>query len=190
MHYFHQADDAYSDLAAQAIPSLQERYDIAITPHLVTADDGPNLPEPKLWAQLALHDAASIAPHYGLIFPRNARAPSPEATSSAQQKLSEAIGSGTSAFAEAALEVGGWLWANDPSRNDSARTSEATYQELAKGNALRATLGHYSSGTFYYAGEWYWGVDRLYHLEKRHPSSIFVRRKTKVQHPVGQLFSL
>lgn len=28
-------------------------------------------------------------------------------------------------------------------------------------------LGHYSGATFYYAGEWYWGVDRLFHLEQR-----------------------
>ena len=27
--------------------------------------------------------------------------------------------------------------------------------------------GPYLGGTFYYAGEWYWGIDRLYHLELR-----------------------
>ena len=35
------------------------------------------------------------------------------------------------------------------------------------GNTLRSKLGHYSGAMFYYEGEWYWGVDRLYHLEAR-----------------------
>ena len=30
-----------------------------------------------------------------------------------------------------------------------------------------AELRHYSGATFYYAGEWYWGVDRLFYLEAR-----------------------
>lgn len=53
-----------------------------------------------------------------------------------------------------------------------------------KGDALREELGHYLSGTFYFEGEWYWGVDRLFHLENRlisigfsnDPSSICVPR--------------
>ena len=35
------------------------------------------------------------------------------------------------------------------------------------GTAKRAELKHYSGAMFYYGGEWYWGVDRLYHLESR-----------------------
>ena len=35
------------------------------------------------------------------------------------------------------------------------------------GNARRDSLKHYSGAMFYYGGEWYWGVDRLYHLEQR-----------------------
>ncbi len=32
---------------------------------------------------------------------------------------------------------------------------------------LRQRLGHYLGATLYYAGEWYWGLDRLHHLERR-----------------------
>lgn len=32
---------------------------------------------------------------------------------------------------------------------------------------LRAKLGHYLGAMLYYGGEWYWGIDRLYHLETR-----------------------
>jgi 2-hydroxychromene-2-carboxylate isomerase len=37
----------------------------------------------------------------------------------------------------------------------------------AQGDALRKRAGHYLGGTFYYAGEWYWGLDRLHFLEER-----------------------
>lgn len=40
-------------------------------------------------------------------------------------------------------------------------------ERQAAGNALRSKLGHYSGAMFWYEGEWYWGVDRLYHLEAR-----------------------
>lgn len=39
--------------------------------------------------------------------------------------------------------------------------------ELDRGSARLAQLGHYSGAMFYYGGEWYWGVDRLFHLEQR-----------------------
>lgn len=38
---------------------------------------------------------------------------------------------------------------------------------VAEGDALRARLGHYLGATFYYGGEWYWGLDRLHYLETR-----------------------
>ncbi|MDG2080083.1 MAG: DsbA family protein, partial [Pseudomonadales bacterium] len=36
-----------------------------------------------------------------------------------------------------------------------------------EGTKRRAALKHYSGAMFYFGDEWYWGVDRLYHLEKR-----------------------
>ncbi len=37
----------------------------------------------------------------------------------------------------------------------------------AQADALRKQWGHYLGATIYYAGEWYWGLDRLHHLEAR-----------------------
>jgi 2-hydroxychromene-2-carboxylate isomerase len=36
-----------------------------------------------------------------------------------------------------------------------------------KSDALRKKWGHYLGATIYYEGEWYWGIDRLHHLEER-----------------------
>lgn len=35
------------------------------------------------------------------------------------------------------------------------------------GGTLRKRLGHYLGATFYFEGEWYWGIDRLHYLERR-----------------------
>ena len=45
--------------------------------------------------------------------------------------------------------------------------SPALARHLRESEALRKKLGHYLGATFYYAGEWYWGVDRLHYLERR-----------------------
>ncbi|MBA4048689.1 MAG: 2-hydroxychromene-2-carboxylate isomerase [Sphingomonas sp.] len=38
---------------------------------------------------------------------------------------------------------------------------------LDAGSARLTAMGHYSGAMFHYGGEWYWGVDRLFHLEQR-----------------------
>ena len=46
-------------------------------------------------------------------------------------------------------------------------SSHAVRAHVVQADALREKLGHYLGGMLYYEGEWYWGVDRLYHLEQR-----------------------
>ena len=48
-----------------------------------------------------------------------------------------------------------------------AADPSAVSSHVAASNALRLQLGHYLGATFFYAGEWYWGIDRLHHLEQR-----------------------
>ncbi|MEP0391891.1 MAG: DsbA family protein [Erythrobacter sp.] len=45
--------------------------------------------------------------------------------------------------------------------------AEPSPEILDAGSARLAELGHYSGAMFYYGGEWYWGVDRLFYLEQR-----------------------
>ncbi|MEJ2257808.1 MAG: hypothetical protein P8X98_12545 [Woeseiaceae bacterium] len=75
LEYFHQVDDPYSHLAAQALQPLLQRYAVELVPRLVRAPTGANLPEPDLLPALARRDAALVAPHYGLEFPSPAIAP-------------------------------------------------------------------------------------------------------------------
>jgi 2-hydroxychromene-2-carboxylate isomerase len=173
VHYFHQVDDPYSHLAAQALTALREGYSIELVPHLAAADTGPNLPEPELLAALARRDCRAVAPHYGLEFPDSGSPPAPASTRTVERVLAAALREGTEAFADRAVALGHALWSGDDASVQalgvelpSAADSE-TDRALAAGSALRAKRGHYSGGMFRYAGEWYWGVDRLHHLETR-----------------------
>ncbi|QYJ06855.1 DsbA family protein [Qipengyuania flava] len=54
-----------------------------------------------------------------------------------------------------------------PSELDRSAHHAPSEAVLDAGSARLAELGHYSGAMFYYAGEWYWGVDRLFYLEQR-----------------------
>lgn len=46
-------------------------------------------------------------------------------------------------------------------------TETPAAENTTEADAHRTKLGHYLGGTLYYGGEWYWGLDRLHHLEAR-----------------------
>jgi 2-hydroxychromene-2-carboxylate isomerase len=169
--YFHQTDDPYSQLAAQVLPELLARYDVVLEPHLVGPPSDAAAPERQRLADFARRDAGDVAPGYGLAFPADARAPAPECVELAARMLVPAIASGS--FAVLAARAGDALWRGDrPGLEALAREAGVTDLAAARtaqaeGSRLRARLGHYLGAMFYYAGEWYWGVDRLHHLERR-----------------------
>ena len=59
------------------------------------------------------------------------------------------------------------LWTGDEGFFTQRDEPNADGKAAGAGSKRLAELGHYSGATFYYAGEWYWGVDRLFHLEAR-----------------------
>ncbi len=170
VEYFHQVDDGYSHLTAQVLKPLTERYDIRLVVYLVSGPEGNNVADPELLERLSRYDAFHIAPHYGLHFPERDEPPSASLV-----RLAAAILSAQSAegFSDCAAEVGDALWADDTgglgalAERYGRETDEAVEAKFAAGNDRRQQLKHYSGAMFYYGGEWYWGVDRLYHLEKR-----------------------
>jgi len=167
VHYFHQADDPYSHLAAQTLPRLIERYRIALLPHLVPAPTDSAAPDRARLEGWSRRDAATVARGLGLDAPAAAERPDAELVGLANAALDAAIAD--NAFASAAGEIGQALWRGD--RHAIARRATAAPERVAsalrEGEALRATLGHYLGATFCYGGEWYWGVDRLHYLEER-----------------------
>ena len=172
VEYFHQVDDAYSHLAAQALQVLLDRYDIEMAYHLVSGPRGNNLPEPELLPRLSLWDAALVSGHYGLGFPDSTTLPGSYLVEQANAILANVS---ESDFPKAAVEIGEVIFSGDDAvaalgavaATYGEATAIAAEHKVAEGEARLAQLKHYSGAMFYYAGEWYWGVDRLYHLEKR-----------------------
>ncbi len=187
VHYFHQVDDPYSHLAAQLLPALVARYDVELVPHLVGPPSDAAAPERERLAAFARRDATDVAKGYRLAFPSSARAAEPEAIALAQGVLARASERGL--FAEEAARVGSALWAGDRdglaahAREVGAADEAEASAACEAGSALRERLGHYLGATFHYGGEWYWGVDRLHHLERR----LVAARAARSREPGGLL---
>lgn len=171
VHYFHQADDPYSHLAAQLLQPLASRYDIALKCWLVPPPDDAAAPERNRLEAYALRDAARLSRRYGLQFPLDATRPSQELQGAARAELVAALDSGR--FAELAPALGSALWNGQAERWRETLPAGAIADlgridaVLRQGEAERRRLGHYLGAMFYFEGEWYWGVDRLHHLETR-----------------------
>jgi len=176
VHYFHQADDPYSDLAAQTLSPLMERYRIRLEPHLVSAPDDAAAPERARLKKYALRDAARLARRYGLTYPDGASEPASEATATVNAQLAHVIANDS--FVERAASISAALWQGATS-NAPASGEGVTRQMMVEGDELRRNLGHYLSGMFYFdAGLWgaptyrvdgapaHWGQDRLWALEE------------------------
>jgi 2-hydroxychromene-2-carboxylate isomerase len=170
VRWFHQVDDPYSQLGAQVLARFAARYRVELAPRLVGPPPDDAAPERERLAAFARKDASDVAPGYGLTFPPAAPPPGAESVSLATRVLAAAP---AAAFATLAPRVGEALWRGDGAAlaalaRDHPPASEATARAaVAAGSEERRRLGHYLGGMFHYAGEWYWGVDRLAHLEAR-----------------------
>ncbi len=161
VRYFHQADDPYSCLVAQALWQLTKRYDVQLDCYLVSPPENWAAPERENLESWARRDAALLAGKAGLSFANVARQPSRERLALAEAALATALIDGR--FIDEAGAISQALWSDAPLAPGGADATAAK----ATGDALRARLGHYLGGMLHYGGEWYWGLDRLHYLEER-----------------------
>lgn len=170
IEYFHQVGDGYSHLAVQLLAKIQERYKVELHCHLVSESTGANLPEPELLSKLSCYDANQIAPYYGLEPTGADGVVAPELVT---QTVSILAGLSNEDFTQQGAAVSSAMWGSDElalsnyEQQLGAANAEQEQAVLQAGNNRRAELKHYSGAMFFYGDEWYWGVDRLYHLEQR-----------------------
>ena len=176
--YFHQADDPYSCLLAQVLPQLAARYDIELRCHLVSAPPDWAAPEREKLDAYARLDAQRLAVRAGLIFADTGVQPSPARLAQAEAALARSLRAGGFVNDAAGISTALWTGAMLP-----ASAEDAAAPKVA-GDAARAKRGHYLGGTFYYSGEWYWGLDRLHYLEER-LSALHAR---KAEAPAGVIY--
>ena len=167
--YFHQLDDPYSHLTAQVLATFAARYEVVLRLHLIRASGGASQPESEKLGVWARRDAELVAPHLGLSFPsQSGTVPERDHQVLAGRAL---VAEGDEAGIDNIAAVSEALWSGDEGAlaglAEKGTSTAGLDAALDRGSARLAKLGHYSGAMFLYGGEWYWGVDRLFHLENR-----------------------
>lgn len=164
---FLQLDDPYSYLLSYYLQSLSETYKVDIRVYLSLALGSEYMPRPTLLAGYAARDCQLLARELGIPFLDQGDKPVVEQRAALLDFLAREQGQEDfQATMHAAL---GHYWRGDTEAvarllgRNQAGASE-TGALLAKNQLALGKLGHYNCATIYYAGEWYWGVDRLAHL--------------------------
>jgi 2-hydroxychromene-2-carboxylate isomerase len=165
---FLQLDDPYSYILSCYLPSLAAQYDITLRLYLSEAIGGDFQPAPDLLAEYAIQDCTRLATELGIPFLDKGDLPPTE--SRVHLTEATAVLEGTADFDRSLLDSLRTYWRGDAS---AARAAAGALQNLrqkkvvAESQALLQKLGHYNSAMMHYAGEWYWGVDRLHCLTAR-----------------------
>lgn len=167
MQVFLRANDPYSFLLVQIMDQLLARFDIQASYHTVLHLPDDMYPEPELWHRNACRDAAHLARLYGLEFPQSPIEPEPDQVARATAALLAA--ENRDDFLDQARGVFAQLWHPGAGKLPASASldDELMREQLAANEALLERLGHYFSAMIHYGGEWYWGLDRLDHLERR-----------------------
>lgn len=164
---FLQLDDPYSYLLGHYLPQFAAHYAVVVKIYLAQALGDEYTPQPGMLAEYAVRDCALMARELGLPFLDKSTTPIVEH----RRALLDAVANeqDSANFAETIQRALGAYWRGDTeSVKRFLRHNEGSAAPvIGKNQALLASLGHYSCATLHYAGEWYWGVDRLHYLCKR-----------------------
>ena len=116
IEFFHQVDDPYSHLLAQALVKVQDRYDVEVVTWLVEPPEDWAAPARALLESYSLVDARRLAEKAGFHATSETR-PGPEAVLDVQERLAETLpspdGPGSEATLEAAVALGRGLWESE-----------------------------------------------------------------------------
>ena len=148
-------DDPYSLLLAQVLPELADRFSVRIRPRVVSRLDPAMYPDIARFECWALRDATNLAALYRLAGPGTP----PLDAGVASLRLAE--------FRELGAVRQFFLnWWRGGAVPHAVNSDRARAEIAANERALHAG-GHYQSAVIFFGGEWYWGLDRLDHLERR-----------------------
>lgn len=128
-------------------------------------------PAPDMLRHHAIRDAAVLAERYRLSFPRNPETPAEDRVRRAHAVLLEPRDPRYQL--QIANDLGEAVWCDDGASLGDIVERHGSVSEEAVRPALEANYvaleraGHYQPGMLHYRGDWYWGLDRLWHLETR-----------------------
>ncbi len=169
---FLQVDDPYSYLLSYYLAFLRPQYGAKVRFRylLCQALSGRYSPQPALLAEFALRDCALLATELGVPFLDMGATPPVEHRRHLLDFLANE--QGETDFEESATKALALYWRGDADgmsrflgrvRSDGSDT----HVLIGKHQLLLRRMGHYQCASIYYAGEWYWGIDRLHYLLAR-----------------------
>ncbi|WP_372863378.1 DsbA family protein [Spongiibacter sp.] len=160
---FIRVDDPYSYLLMQVMAEFCQRFSLQPHWHCILESPVDMYPEQAMWRDYAVRDAAQLAALYQLDFPASPADLSQAAIASAASQLLDCP---PEAFASRASTILACMWRGEggPSPRELGAAQRV---QLEKNQRYLQRLGHYAGAMIHYSGEWYWGIDRLDHLEHR-----------------------
>jgi len=167
VHVFLQIDDPYSYLLSHYLQIVADNYKVELRFYLSQALRSEFMPEPEMLTEYAARDARLLADELGVPFLDKESTPVVEHRRALLDFLGEehdepdfveTFHTALSAYWRGDTEGAARLIAH--SKPDQSETNIL----ISKNQLLLRKLGHYSSAVMLYAGEWYWGVDRLAYL--------------------------
>jgi 2-hydroxychromene-2-carboxylate isomerase len=166
---FLQLDDPYSYLLAHYLPSLVEHYDITLRLYLSESRGDEYQPAPDMLAEYAAMDCERLAHELGIPFLDKGASPPVEHRLSMLDTIAGCHGKAN--FDDELLQALSAFWRGDAEaaarRSPGAGMKGLSDRLINDSKKRQDRLGHYNSATLHYAGEWYWGVDRLHYLLER-----------------------
>lgn len=138
VHYFHQFDDPYSQLAATQLEALQQRYRITLRCHPVPPPDAWAAPQAKALAAWSQRDATRWADHFGLSMASTLESPLIAADSPADRERGRRLRARLGHYLGAMFYFEGeWYWGLDRLHYLEARLCAAGLARSAADELLR-----------------------------------------------------
>jgi 2-hydroxychromene-2-carboxylate isomerase len=168
-------NDPYSYLLLQVLDKFKQDFAIEYQFSIILNLQDEMYPEAQMWQKNSLVDGCYLADLYQLSFPS-----SHSLTTEINSLFSDEIitvqlvkWQPDAEFITKALSLFHAYWQKDNTQLSSLlepSTKQNPHQylhQLKKNEEQLKQKGHYLSATLFYGGEWYWGLDRLVHLERR-----------------------
>ena len=165
---FLELDDPWSYLLAHYLPELADNFDIELRYYLTqSCGEEAFRPQPQLLDLYAHEDCARVAAELGIPFLDKGVAPPVEHRKALIDSLA-AVAESPDFDAELVDAMTAYWRGDSAGVERRLNASAGDGRSLLEANQQRLVdLGHYNSATLHYAGEWYWGVDRLPYLVDR-----------------------
>lgn len=180
-------NDPYSYLLVQVLADFEQRFDVSIRFRTILNLQQDMYPEAELWHDNGFLDATHLADLYQLDWPKDAPAADVDRVQQGSRLLVQLE---NQRAVNSSLDYSPCDWAGveqvfknywfqqsytgltKRSLTESplikSQLDQSAYaQQLIDNEQALFDQGHYMSAMLHYAGEWYWGLDRLDHLEKR-----------------------